>query len=169
MLPPYARAIVDERNAGRHPAGIVVALSDEWQKVTHALYPGVLALEADYLAGKYEWWFCAGVPLFVLAGGRQAATWLALAGELGEVTAPVTVYHSIYCPRGLGVDELMSNIARRKLLEWATWLEFADHNWPWPQFWTWARHETYQAHYRAELAERIPLGRREPDRAMGTS
>ena len=169
MLPPYARAIVNERDAGRHPPGILMAIHDEWVKVQHAVYPFVFVPEADFLAGKYDFWFCAGLPVFLRAGGRESPSWLALAGELGAVTAPVTVFHPIHCPLGLDVADLMSDIAHGKLFGDAVWVDFIDENFPWPQWWTWARDEAYRGRAAAAMNERLPGLGREPDRAVGAS
>lgn len=145
MMPPYARAIVNERRAGRHPELVIIGVSDQWMRGTDPLYPFVFVLEDDYLAGKYEFWWLAGLAVQLECHCREADTWPHLAGTLAQHTAPVIVRHSVHYPAGEDVAEVMRDIAYGRLWPEADWCGFEASNVPWPRWWSWARDERYAA------------------------
>jgi hypothetical protein len=155
MLPPYAKAIVNSRFDGRHPAMILMCVGAQWVKINDHRYPFVFVPEADYLRGCYDFWFCAGVPVTLYAESTETATWLQLAGDLADVTAPVGIQSTYF--EGHEVDYVMREIRAARYLDDAWWLE-RDPVSGWPPWWSDARDLRYSSMRERWAAERRALG-----------
>lgn len=143
MLPPYARAVVNERSEGRHPSMIILGLSSEWFRVNDPTYPFVFVPEAQFALGKFEWWWVAGVPVWIDARECDTASYLQLASEVADWTGPVLVTDGLHY-QDTDVADIMREISRGQFLAQASWVQFNPANDPWPQWWTWERHRQYE-------------------------
>lgn len=143
MLPPYAREIVNTRQAGRHPDMILIAIAprEAWFKVNDHRYPFVFVPEDAYTAGRLDFWWVAGVPVTLYAESSDDATWLHLAGTLGDLTAPIAV-QARALEAGIEVDAIMRAIRYGTLYAGAEWVEL-DPVSRWPQWWSEARDLRY--------------------------
>ena len=133
MLPPYARAILNDRMSGRHPEMILITIGAQWTRIHDHRYPFVFVPEADYLRGRYDFYFVAGVPVMLYAEATETETWLRLAGQLADHTAPVGVWSVMH--EGTEVDAVMRSIRDRRWLADAWWLEL-DARTGWPAWWS---------------------------------
>lgn len=135
MLPAYARQVVNDRAAGRHPACILIGLGNAWFRVHHPLWPYVYANDADLLAGKFDWWWTAGVPCYVESQSSGLETTMLLA-QLAVHTAPITLNYGLYLLQGMDVWQYFQDIAAGRLYGDAAWVERnPDERWH-CQFWS---------------------------------
>lgn len=147
MLPAYARAIVNERAAGQHPPQIIIGIGPEWFRINHHLYPFAFAKEGDFLAGRFDWWWIAGVPVYVESCAETAAT-LRLLGELADWTAPIWLNFPLHFLSGAEACDLFADIRAGRWLKSARFLEFDPSNDGHCQFWSVERAARY--HDRAQ-------------------
>lgn len=152
MLPPYARAIANQRQDGNHPDMILITIGARanWMKINDHRYPFVFVPEEEYLRGRYEFWFAAGVPVTLYAEATETQTWLQLAGELADTTAPIGVQSHKH--EGTEVDSIMLSIKAGQWLADAWWLEL-DPVSGWPPWWSDARDRRYWRMREAWAAE----------------
>lgn len=69
-LPPYGRALLDQRELGHHPSRIYVWYGDRWWE--RPKDAPCLCVGLDYTHGQYDWRVVAGVPVdLVWHGGRR--------------------------------------------------------------------------------------------------
>lgn len=158
MLPPYARDVVNARQSGRHPDMVLIAIAprERWFRIDDHRFPFVFVPEDQYLAGRFVWWWLAGVPVTLYAESSSEATWLHLAGKLAEFAAPVII--SAACAEeGEEVDALMRRLRYGTLHAGAPWLEF-DPVTRWPQFWSEARDLAYSLARERWIAEQRARG-----------
>lgn len=90
MLPAYARAIVQARERGDHPPLVSVLYVTTWFRSV-VLPQQVQVMAEEYRAGRYDFYWCAGVPVIAVNYDRDASEFAALVVELARVTAPVFV------------------------------------------------------------------------------
>lgn len=95
-LPPFAKQLLSERNAGRHPERIIVLFGDDWRQRPPS---SICVKPVDYSPGVFDWSICAGVPVHVVEQSRVEVAERAafrLASEIAEHTAPV-YFHWLGC------------------------------------------------------------------------
>lgn len=166
MLPAYARQVVAERDAGRHPPAVMVGTGPTWFRRRHHLYPFVFALEDQVLAGRLDWWWLRGLPVVVESEASIEAT-LQLAGELADHAAPVLVTYTAHFIVARDVVELMHEIRAGTWLQGHRALTFDGANGGHCQYWSHAREERYLE--RREARARFALQPAEAPAAVGPS
>ena len=90
-LPPYAKPLLQERLAGKHPARVWVIRGDgkdRWDR--RPVDAPCLCVGEDFAAGMYDWTIVAGVPVDVV--WRSGEGIYDLVAELAHQTAPVTIH-----------------------------------------------------------------------------
>jgi hypothetical protein len=119
VLPAYARQIVEARQRGDHPRAVSVLYSTSWFR--EAVLPvQVQVLAAEFAARRYEFWWCAGVPVIVCNFNGDPFAFSALVVELARVTAPVFVIDLEVDDEALFADSYL----------WALRLRQGDGQWP---------------------------------------
>lgn len=91
LLPPYGKALVEQRKKGLHPEKIWVLFGDDWRR-RPTDHPSLCIKPSEYKKNKYKWLICSGYPVFVIdrrrhTGSREIA--LDLCEDIAIHTAPV--------------------------------------------------------------------------------
>lgn len=147
MLPPYARQVVNARERGEHPRIIAVGIGPEWFRFKTADHPFVFVPLDGLAAGRFDWWWCAGVQVNIIAHGDCTLEWLQLGMEIAQHTAPVMVDNGVeFRPEEL--SRIMWQIATSEFMAHGRGLVFEEVNAPWPHFWSWPLETAYQERLR---------------------
>lgn len=87
-LPAYGRELLQQREAGQHPARVVVIYGDDWRPPNEQ--DRRVCVGSDYAPGVYDWSLLAGLPVTLLT--RHTALMCELAAEVAAHAAPVEVH-----------------------------------------------------------------------------
>lgn len=85
-LPPYGKAIRDDRDNKNHPNWVVVHYSDKWA-YPDGITPSIMLLKQDYAPGVFDFSFLAGLPVTVQV--CDDVDTVPLMVELARFAAPV--------------------------------------------------------------------------------
>jgi len=139
--PAHAHRLLAARQAGRHPVGVQLVVSDKgWERSPGCAWPHLWLRPADWTPGVYDWTALAGLPVNLVGKIEQGTPLLEIGAEVSESAAwvwLVSLYETI---------EVRAFLMR---------LDTPDR--AWPLWWSSERERRAQDNYRRWRAEILKL------------